>query len=196
MLSILPSLIASLAPSLPDSLPNPAQEARSGGQAKKSPFNYTYVEGNLARWDIDSVNENLDGIELIGSLSLQQGFFAQVGASLLSGDIDMTELRIGGGYHTPLAPNLDGYGMLSYVNWDFDSGIGDEDGFAIDAGVRYMASPQVEVGGYLEWADIADSELGLGVNGRYYIDDKLSIGMRLLFIDPADQIALGVRYQF
>jgi|SRR5689334_9381475 len=196
MLSILPLLVATLAPTLPDSLPNPAQEPRSSGQAKKSAFNYTYVEGNLTRWDIDAANENLDGIELLGSLSLEQGFFAQVGASLLSGDIDLTELRIGGGWHTPCAPNLDAYGLLSYVNWDFDSGVGDEDGFAIDVGVRYMASPQVEVGGYLEWADIADSEMGLGVNGRYYIDQNLSLGMRLLFIDPADQIALGVRYQF
>ena len=56
MLSILPSLVASLATTLPAPLPNLAlpdqAESQAGGQAKKSAFNYTYVEGNLVRVDI------------------------------------------------------------------------------------------------------------------------------------------------
>lgn len=40
------------------------------------------------------------------------------------------------------------------------------DGFVAAAGVRLMLTSNVEVSGYGEWADIEDSEFGVGVAAR------------------------------
>lgn len=164
--------------------------------ADKPGFSYTYVEANYTGLDSDAADDTLDGFELTGSLELPLNFFVQATSSTLNGDADLNQLRLGAGWHISLGDTLDGYGVLSYVDQEFDSGVDDESGVAADAGVRLMLTSRIEVSGYGEWADVEDSEVGLGAAARYYFTSSLSLGARALLIDNADTWALGLRFQF
>lgn len=164
--------------------------------ADKPGFSYTYVEANYTGLDSDAADDTLDGFELTGSLELPLNFFVQATSSTLSGDADLNQLRLGAGWHLSLGDTIDGYGVLSYVDQEFDSGVSDESGVAGDVGVRLMLTSRIEVSGYGEWADVEDSEVGLGAAARYYLTSSLSLGARALLIDNADTWALGLRFQF
>jgi hypothetical protein len=170
--------------------------ATSLPQDDKPGFSYTYVEGNYTWLDSDAAHDTLNGLELTGSLELPLNFFVQLTSSTLNGDADLDELRLGAGWHFSLGDTLDAYGLLSYVDQKFDSGVSDEDGITGDAGVRLMLTPKIEVGGYGEWANIDDSEVGLGATARYYLTSRLSLGTRVLLIDSGNLWAAGLRFQF
>lgn len=180
----------------PEPTPAAALFATAPPLADKPGFSYTYVEGNYTWLDSDAASDTLDGFELTGSLELPLNFFVQATSSTLSGDVDLDQLRLGAGWHFSLGDTLDAYGVLSYVDQQFDSGVSDEDGIVGDAGVRLMLTSKVEVSGYGEWADIEDSDVGFGAGARYYLTPRLSLGARALLIDSGDQWAAGLRFQF
>jgi hypothetical protein len=96
----------------------------------------------------------------------------------------------------PPGSTIDAFGLLSYVDQNFNSGISDESGVTGDAGVRLAVTPKIEVSGYGEWADVEKSEVGFGAGARYYLTERLSLGVRALFIDTGDQWVGGLRFQF
>jgi len=159
-------------------------------------FSYTYIEANYTWFDSDAAGSTLDGFELTGSFELPMNFFAQLGVSGLNGDIDLKEYRLGAGWHFPLSDTLDAYGVLSWLDQNYNNGVSDENGPAADVGVRLMLDPKIEVGGYGEWADLDNSDFGLGATGRYYFTEELSAGARVLFIDSGNEWAAGLRFQF
>jgi len=164
--------------------------------ADKPGFSYTYVEGNYVWLDSDAADDHLDGFELTGSLELPLNFFVQATGSTLGGDADLDEFRLGAGWHFALGDTIDAYGLLSYVDQNFDSGVSDESGITGDAGVRLMLTPKVEVHGYAEWADVEDSEVGLGGGARYYLTERVSVGLQTLLIDSGNEWVAGLRFQF
>ena len=159
-------------------------------------FSYTYIEANYTRMDPDAADDHLDGWELTGSLGLPLGFFVQLTDSQLNGAADLNMYRLGAGWHFALGSTIDAYGILSYVGQNFDSGVSDEDGVAGDLGVKFALTPKIELNGYGEWADVSESTVGLGLGARYFLTDRLSIGLRGLFIDTGDEYAAGLRFQF
>lgn len=164
--------------------------------ADRPGFSYTYVEANYARLDSDAASDKIDGLELTGSLGLPLNFFVQATSSTLNGDADLQEWRLGAGWHFSLGSTIDAFGLLSYVDQNFNSGISDESGVTGDAGVRLAVTPKIEVSGYGEWADVEKSEVGFGAGARYYLTERLSLGVRALFIDTGDQWVGGLRFQF
>jgi opacity protein-like surface antigen len=169
--------------------PAPVEDARPG-------FSYTYVELNYTRMDPDSANEHIDGLELTGSLGLPLGFFLQATDSQLNGTVDLNQYRVGGGWHFALGSTIDAYGLLSYSGQNFNNGVSDEDGVIGDLGVKFAMTPKIELLGYGEWADVSKSAAGLGLGVRYFLTDRISLGLRGLFIDTGDEWAAGVRFQF
>jgi opacity protein-like surface antigen len=169
--------------------PAPVSDERPG-------FSYTYVEANYTRFEPDSASDHLDGFELTGSLGLPLGFFVQVTDSKLNGTVDLNQYRVGAGWHFALGSTIDAYGVLSYVGQNFDSGISDEDGIAGDLGVKLAVTPKIELNGYGEWADVSKSAAGLGLGVRYFLTERLSVGLRGLFIDTGNEYAAGLRFQF
>ena len=200
MFSLLTMLLASTVQFAPEPEPlltvallGPAPVLAS---ADKPGFSYTYIEGNYVRLDSDTADDNLDGFELTGSLELPLNFFAQLTGSTLSGDADLEQYRLGAGWHFALGDTLDAYGILSFVDQDFHDGVSDESGLTADAGVRLMVTPKVEVQGFAEWADVDGSEVGIGGGARYYLTQRLSLGLQGLFIDSGDKLTAGARFQF
>jgi hypothetical protein len=164
--------------------------------ADKPGFSYTYVELNYTWFDSDAAGSSLDGVELIGSLELPLNLFVQLTGSSYSGDLDLIEYRLGAGWHFSLGETVDLYGILFWVDQNYSGGFSDQNGAAADVGVRFAVTPKIELGGYGEWADIDNSNVGLGLTGRYYFGGALSLGARVLFIDSGDQWAAGLRFQF
>jgi hypothetical protein len=159
-------------------------------------FSYTFIEANYIVLDSDAADDNIDGFELKGSLELPLNFFAQLSGSSLSGDADLDQYRIGAGWHFALGKTIDAYGILSYVDQNFSNGIDDENGLTGDVGARLALTPKVEVLGFAEWADVESSEVGVGAGGRFYVTERLSLGLQALFIDTGDEWTAGARFQF
>jgi opacity protein-like surface antigen len=176
--------------------PSTALFAPAPVAADRPGFSYTYVEANYTRFEPDSANEHLDGFELTGSLGLPLGFFVQATDSQLNGTVDLNQYRVGAGWHFALGSTIDAYGVLSYVGRNFDSGISDEDGIVGDLGVKLAVTPKIELNGYGEWADVSKSAAGLGLGVRYFLTERLSVGLRGLFIDTGNEYAAGLRFQF
>ena len=164
--------------------------------ADRPGFSYTYAELNYILLDSDAADDNINGGELAGSLELPLNLFIQAGVSTLSGDADLEEYRLGAGWHFGLGQLIDAFGILSFVDHNYDSGISDESGVTADAGVRFALTPKIELTGYGEWADVEDSEVGLGLGGRFYLTERLSLGLRTLIIDSGNEWVGGVRFQF
>jgi len=168
----------------------------AAADADRPGFSYTYIEANYTRMEPDAADGHLDGFELTGSLGLPLGFFVQATDSQLNGDVDLNTYRVGGGWHFALGSTIDAYGILSYVGQNFDSGVSDEDGVAADVGAKLAVTPKIELNGYVEWADVSESSTGIGLGARYFLTERLSLGLRGLFIDTGDEWAAGLRFQF
>jgi opacity protein-like surface antigen len=204
MLALATLLLASSVPSVPyrdlgselELVPTAALYATAPASDERPGFSYTYVELNYTRMEPDSANEHLDGVELTGSLGLPLGFFVQATDSQLNGNVDLNQLRLGAGWHFALGSTIDAYGLISYVDQNYNSGVSDQDGVTGDLGVKLALTPKIELNGYGEWADVSKSTAGLGLGVRYFLTDRLSLGLRGLFIDTGNEWAAGLRFQF
>jgi hypothetical protein len=158
---------------------------------------YTYIEANYLWTDSDTLDETVDGVEVTGSLELPLNLFAQLTASRQSGDVDLDQYRLGIGYHLSIGSRIDAYGILSAAHAETDGSDDDfdDDGIAGEVGVRMLLTPRIEVNGSAEWADVDESDYGVGVGGRFYLIDMLSLGARAEFLDSGDSYTVGVRFE-
>lgn len=136
------------------------------------------------------------------------------GIDTVEGDFDMVRWRIGVGYAYPISGTTALYGRLSFDNLEFkdaqvagfdlevdadDSGVGGE------VGVIWAATPAFQLQGHLrytavgevaaEGADAFDSDILVGVNGRWFFRPNLALVSGYEY----GQITtwnVGVRYAF
>jgi len=161
-------------------------------------FSYTYGQVALMRVDFDGVDDESDGIEFSGSYALDEKLYLWGGLGFASGDVDVTALALGVGYHQPLAPTVDlvaEFGLL-HSEFDFSGGDDDETGWQLGGGVRAWVAQQVEVDAQLVYVDLGDSDIGLDLGARYYLDTNLSFGLGLFLIDDADTLSINARWDF
>jgi hypothetical protein len=158
---------------------------------------YTYIEGNFVWTDSDDLDQDISGVELIGSLELPLNFFAQVTYSHLTNDADLDQWRIGAGYHLPITSRFDAYGILSYAHLESDGLVDDfsDDGAAAELGLRFLLTPRIELNGAGLWSDAGDSAAGIKLGARFYFIDSLSIGGRVESFDSNETFALGLRFE-
>ncbi len=190
---LLPFLALALAPS-----PNwqGHQDSVTGIEPGQANFNYTYGEFDVCLVDIDVPDADSEvGFQFLGSFRAWRDLFIRASYLDVGGDADASLLKVGVGWAFPLQPQLDAYGLFSVAN--VEVGDADDSGWALEGGLRYMANDQFELNGLLEVVDFEDTELGLGVGGRYYFTPQLSGGINFETIsDFADIFYFGVRYQF
>jgi hypothetical protein len=159
---------------------------------------YSYIEADFLWTDFDDANENVTGFEFLGSVAFAKQAFAQISYSRQSNDADLDRFRIGAGYHMPLGPSFDAYGLLSIAHDELsDSGDDFSDtGLAAEVGLRTLVTSTFEVSGAVEWVDVHDSNFGLRFGARYFLTDSLSLGGRAEFIDNDVTFGAGLRLQF
>jgi hypothetical protein len=132
----------------------------------------------------------------------------------VSGDLDVIRARAGVGYGWPLNDN---WTMYSRLTWDHikldniraegvDIGDTDDDGVGFEAGVRWLVYPELglELQGYGRYSSVGDVRVDegdfdddylVGVVGRWYLIDQLSLQMSYEFGD-IKTFGGGLRFSF
>lgn len=198
---LLPLITLSLLPALPlDSAlplaPQTTTKDTMGGEAGTANFNYTYAEFDAVWVDVDAPGSDSElGFQLLGSVRVYKDMFVRASYLDSGGDADASLLKFGAGWAFPLQEKLDLYGLFSLGRVDVYSS--DDTGWVLEGGVRYAVNEKIELNGLLELVDFEDSEVGLGVGGRFAFSPQMSVGLNFETIDDfADLLYLGLRYQF
>lgn len=165
-------------------------------------LSYNYVQGSYSRTELDDgpLDVDGDGFGLYGSLEVGDMWhvFANFTRSELDFDVDYDQTWIGGGLHTPLAPALDLYLNLAYVNVEADGVAGsfDDDGLGTALGLRMMVLPTVEISGAISYTDLDDSgsDTGIEADGWYYFNRNFAVGLGIGFADDVTRYGIGLRY--
>ena len=165
-------------------------------------LSYNYIQGSWARTELDAGPADVDGDGwgLLGSVEVGTMWhvFANFTQSSLDQNVDYDQTWIGGGLHTPLAPTMDLYLNLAYVNVEAD-GIADgldDDGLGTALGLRMMLRPQIEVAGSISYADLGDAGESTGIDGEawYYFNRNLAVGGGVGVADDLIRYGIAVRY--
>lgn len=165
-------------------------------------ISYNYVQGNYARTELDAGPEDVDGdgFGLYGSVEVGDMWhaFANFTQSELDFDVEYDQTWIGGGLHTPLAPTVDLYLNLAYVNVEADGVAGsfDDDGLGTALGVRMMLLPNVELAGAISYTDLGDSgsDTAIEADGWYYLTRNFALGGGVALGDDVTRYGIGARY--
>jgi hypothetical protein len=166
-------------------------------------FNYTSAEFNYV-FDVEVDDSSLDGdgLSIGGTFTIAESFY--LGGSYDDYDLeagwDGELLELGGGYFHSLDDDLDFVATFSFVdaevsnrNFSFD-----DDGFKIGGGVRAKLADTVEVDAMLEYInmDEGDSDTGVALRGRYYVNDGFAFQAKATFGTDFEIISIGVRGEF
>ncbi len=125
--------------------------------AQAEQLSYSYVDlAHFPEADLDDDRGDVDGdgLQLRGSLSVHENFFAfgEFQSLDLDRNVDVTRFLIGGGGHWPINNKMDIVGRLGIVNYDVDVGSSDDDdtGIFLGARIRAVVVPKLEVEGGVE----------------------------------------------
>lgn len=161
-------------------------------------MNYSSVDISWVDAEYDDADIDGDGLEIAGSYAFDDQFFV-LGKWLeqdLDFGIDATFIELGAGLHTAIQDDLDFVGTLSYVDVEIASG--DDDGFALGAGLRAQLADAVQAEASVRFVDYDDrgSDTGFVLTGRYYFHDTMAVSLGLDFNDLADALRIGFRAEF
>jgi hypothetical protein len=169
--------------------------------AQADGLSYSYVDLAYVNTDPDGSGEDVDGLGLRGSIEITEQVFLFAGYADQSGDgVDFETYNLGVGYAWPIAPRMDLYGKLGYVEAEADyRGFGgDDDGYLLAFGLRSRVTDQVELEGAVNYVDLSDSgdDTSLGLAARWYLTEQVALGLETAFSDDATTYGLGVRWHF
>lgn len=185
-------------------------------------FSYTYLDARYFSSDSDALSINQQGGTLSGSLALGPYFFVALDGSFseteeftafpgtvfaATGKFEIVSAALRGGAHYALTPALDIVGSAGVLfseisaKGDFDSGDDesseDDTGYVIDAGLRMMVIPQVEVGAFFNYQSLFDDTAsGFTLDAQYHITDNWSAAIAASNAKASDFYNVGVRYRF
>jgi hypothetical protein len=162
---------------------------------------YTYVEGGYLNVDYDDIDVDGDGLFLGGSYALHKNvhLLAEYQDADLDGDADANALLLGVGANLPLRPGLDFVGRLRWINQEIEYGnqSNDEDGYGLEAGIRAMINPQLELDGSIKYVDIDDEDdTSFVIGGLYELTSSFALGGDIELSDDYTAFFLKARYYF
>ena len=207
-------------PDLPLFDPNPALVAPlslapsplfEGGD---SGFSYTYIEAGLTSGDVEDLDdESVDTYYARGSLGLFKflyGFAEYENSSIDFENTDTNQVTLGAGAH--IDP-LDALSLYAEIGWVYNSVSsddgnidGDENGYRVGGGVRWMALPWsgggLELDGEIGYIDldhvIASDETPTYWNAgaRVHFLGHFSVGALYEKVDVDDRLVGNLRFSF
>jgi hypothetical protein len=166
-------------------------------------FDYNYFQLGYSTIDIDSPNVDGDGLSLGASYAINTDF--HVFAGYTSGDLDFnvdtTSWSAGFGYNTELSDKVDAYARLSYEYAEIDVpffGGFDDNGLGFTVGLRFAASPDVELGAAIGYVDLGDSgdDTGFELSALYNFSDAFAMGLSGDWSDDVSVYSLNGRFYF
>ncbi|GAB2652322.1 hypothetical protein GCM10027193_01780 [Arenimonas aestuarii] len=156
-----------------------------------------------------------ENVHVFGEFSsASQELEVRDGTDTFEGEFDVVRWRIGVGYAYPVSPKVDLYGRLSFDNAEFkdvevagfnlDTDV-DGNGIGGEIGMTWAATPAIQLQGHLrytpvgeiapEGSDSFDSDILVGVNGRWYFRPDLALVAGYEF-GKITTVNVGVRYAF
>lgn len=165
---------------------------------------YNYLEAGFSQIDLDDdiVDVDGDGFAIGGSFEVgdQLFVFVDYGSSDLDFDIDLDELMIGLGFHTPMSDNVDFVAKIAYASIEA-SAFGfsvDDDGFGASVGLRGMVSERVELEGSIDYVDFGDGgdDTSVSAAGWYEFTDSFALGLQVGVGDDVTRYGIGARLYF
>lgn len=166
-------------------------------------FDYNYFQLGYSSIDVDDVNVDGDGMSLGGSFAINENY--HVFAGYTSGDLDFnvdyTSWNAGIGYNSALSDKVDAYARLSYEYAELDvPGFRefDDDGFGFSVGLRFAATPDVELGAAINYVDLSDSgdDTGFEARALYNFTDAFAMGLVGEWGDDISVYSLIGRFYF
>lgn len=165
-------------------------------------LSYTYVEAGYVSTELDDdvfgTDIDGDGFSLQGAVAFTPHIHAY--AEYINQDFDfdvsIDTWEIGVGANWPLAKNLDVIGRLGFANADAD--VVDEDGFALQAGLRGRLGERFELEGLAHYVDLGDLDdnTSFRLTGRAFVTNAFAITAGAEFDSDAAIWTIGGRYTF
>ena len=165
-------------------------------------FDYSYLQLNYSNLEIDDINVDGDGFGLSGSFAINPnwhvfGGYQDVG---LDFGVDATGIAAGVGYNTTISPTVDMFARLSYQYVDFDTpgpGSLDDDGLGFGVGLRFAASPELEIDAGIDYVDFGNGDdTAFSAGAIYNFNDAFSLGLGGSWGDNSTTYTLGGRIYF
>lgn len=157
-------------------------------------INYDYAGARYMFQDWNGCDQ--DGINLYGSLDIQDGFFARASFTDVSGDeCGSSTFSAGGGYHTAYSENVDMYATLSFQSMSFDGG-GSDSGLELAAGMRTYLKEQLEGSLELFHSTTGDAETGIRGGLLHWFNQQFAISGDVGLSADTTTFAIGARMAF
>ena len=203
-LLVVPLALAAQDAAAPEAIDTPeVTETAEAAEAAEGTFSYDYFEFGIGVVDYDFLSDNGTAIDLGVSVGINETFnivgnyrYETVDVGGL--DVDGYFLFVGGGAHTPVHEKVDLYGELGLVFGRAEAaGFASTDtGIGLEGGVRTKPLERIELDAYLNYYAVNSSNFRLGLEGRGYVSEALSLGLKGLFDEDANSFALTLRYDF
>lgn len=165
--------------------------------------NYNYVQGGYQFW---TGGGSVDGFFVDGSFAVNRQIYIAAGYDTVGyGDWDMDRLTLLGGFHQPLARNMDFYleGGLARTSGEvcvpfFGCFSHSDTGLLLGGGVRMMTNRNLEVHGGLRLITGDYDETYLTAGAAYQFAPSLSGLANMSYMTDASEFRfqLGLRYGF
>ncbi len=195
---------------------------------------YTYVEGGWQHIALTGTgipgdeNPDADGFTGGGSYAITDLFhvFASYGVAtfglqssdpgIFNTDVDLSQLEVGAGINYAVTDAIDVVARAAYVDTEADvdgGGSSSDGGYRLEAGVRGMATPSIEVSGGLSYVDVGtlqfrdaegsggdgsdnDKNLAVRVGTLYSVTDWLAVGVSGSFSGNTKLYGANIRAYF
>lgn len=174
--------------------------------AEEAGLSYTYAgvgyqTGELA--DID-----FSGFGIYGSKALNDSLFLvgqynsiesddQIDIGFGPDDAKLNTFSFGLGFHTPINSTVDFVSTLSYADAEIEYlGLTESgNGYILTAGARALPTDVLELGAFINYADIeGGGETGYSLGARYFTTPDISLGLGYGSADDVDAITFDVRF--
>ena len=177
---------------------------------KCSKFSYDFIDIGTGREDYSGLNVEADILQVDASLELNDTWFTRFGYGMNSVEVlplsvDQTALQVGLGIHSMMARQIDIYGMVSYVEYDFETTIGgvDQNTPGID-GISYTVGARMHTSSWLELdinytsieVDNLENDPRIGLTALIGVCSAVSLGATYSTSDDSDILGIGLRIYF
>lgn len=175
-----------------------AQNTRTPNYTPRAPaVSYTHAGARYMFQDLDEYDCDQDGINIYGSLDVQDGWYAKASFTDVSGDgtCGSSSFIAGGGYHTRFDNRMDMYATLSFESISPD--IGDSDsGLIMAGGLRGFISEQLEGGVELFHSTTYDGTTGINGVLAYWFNESWAMTGDVGLSSDVTTFAIGARLNF
>lgn len=168
-----------------------------GTAASADGFDYDYFDFGYGSIDYDGSGLDGDGFSIGGAVVVADNL--HIFANYLDADLDIgldaSSWNVGLGYNMPASDKVDFVARVSYEYVEL--GIADDNGYGLGIGLRFAASPDLELTAGLDYVDIGDSsDTSIGAGFLYDLSNNFAFGLSGSWSDDVSVYAIGGRWYF